>query len=175
MESRIVHLPVWASEWGGPGGCWRSRSCTARRPPGSPGWSAGWRRWWSWGRRTSCCPAWWGSPWQCSCWSRCSPSARRAPWGPVCPPGTPAWRCGPQWLCTPGGPSGRPAGRWSRSPPGSPRSPAQAHIRGEFQQNQRSTRGQIIILLTPAPMKDPFPIWELTLYHKDTAKGKKCP
>ena len=39
---------------------------------------------------------------------------------------------------------------------------------------KESIMGGIIILLTPAPVIDPFTAWKPPLFHKDTAKGKKC-
>ena len=39
---------------------------------------------------------------------------------------------------------------------------------------KESIMGGIIILLTQAPVIDPFPAWKPPLFHKDTAKGKKC-
>ena len=35
--------------------------------------------------------------------------------------------------------------------------------------------GGIIILLTTAPIIHPFPAWKPSLYHIDTANGKKYP
>ena len=40
---------------------------------------------------------------------------------------------------------------------------------------KESIMGGIIILLTPASIIDPFSAWKPHLYHKDKAKGKKCP
>ena len=37
---------------------------------------------------------------------------------------------------------------------------------------KESIMGGIIIL--PTPVIDPFPAWKPPLFHKDTAKGKKC-
>ena len=40
---------------------------------------------------------------------------------------------------------------------------------------KESIMGATFILLTPAPIIDPFRTWRPSLCHKDTAKGKKCP
>ena len=40
---------------------------------------------------------------------------------------------------------------------------------------QAQKESTIIILLTPAPIIDPFPAWKTPLNHKEPGKDKKCP
>ena len=50
----------------------------------------------------------------------------------------------------------------------------ETHMIGGHVQKESIMCG-IIILLTPAPIIDPFRAWKPPLCHKDTARGKKCP